>query len=108
MSLRRSELRRTSAPRRHKPLSPRSRKQARRDHRFRAVKLLIFERDGWRCRLCGSPYALTPHHLLPVGQGGSDEPENVVTACWLCHRLIHDHPAWSYEHGWLIRSGGQS
>ena len=54
----------------------------------------IFERDGHRCHLCGGkvgmqpvphPKAATIDHLVPLCDGGSDEPRNVATAHFLCN-----------------------
>jgi 5-methylcytosine-specific restriction endonuclease McrA len=56
----------------------------------------IFERDGWRCHLCGGrvdpevdrrhPDGATIDHLVPISLGGDDEPANVATAHWKCNR----------------------
>lgn len=55
----------------------------------------IFERDRWRCRLCGRPVhrsqqvphpqAATIDHIVPVAQGGADAPWNVQCAHFLCN-----------------------
>lgn len=55
----------------------------------------IFERDGWRCHLCGKACdrkAKVPHnkaatidHLIPVSDGGLDDPLNVATAHFICN-----------------------
>lgn len=52
------------------------------------VRLEIFERDGWRCRYCGATpreAALTIDHVVPVVQGGSNHPGNLVAACLRCN-----------------------
>ena len=56
----------------------------------------IFERDGWRCHLCGTkvsrsakrtdPLGATIDHLVPLSLGGSDEPANVATAHYRCNQ----------------------
>jgi len=58
-------------------------------------------RDEQRCQVCGDrlpvPYGrLEVHHIVYRSKGGSDELENLVTLCDLCHAVIHDHmgPAW--------------
>lgn len=28
--------------------------------------------------------------------------ENLGAICAADHRFIHEHPAWAYEHGWLV------
>lgn len=55
----------------------------------------IFERDGWRCHLCGKPVRRDVHrlhpegatidHLIPQSRGGDDERPNVATAHWKCN-----------------------
>lgn len=40
----------------------------------------IFERDGWRCRLCGAP-ATEIDHIA----GSSSDPENLQALCSPCH-----------------------
>lgn len=58
---------------------------------------MIFERDGWRCQLCGTatrPDAAVPHpkaptldHIVPLAKGGSDTPANVQCAHFLCNSI---------------------
>lgn len=55
----------------------------------------IYERDGWRCHLCGKKvkrHAAAPHplaptldHVIPLARGGTHEPANVATAHFLCN-----------------------
>ena len=58
-------------------------------------------RDKQQCQICGDvlpvPYGrLEVHHIVHRSKGGSDELENLVTLCDLCHAVEHDHigPAW--------------
>lgn len=56
----------------------------------------IFERDGWRCYLCGKPVKRTARrtdpdgatidHVVPLSRGGPDAPGNVATAHSRCNR----------------------
>jgi 5-methylcytosine-specific restriction endonuclease McrA len=56
----------------------------------------IYERDGWRCHLCGrrifkskrwpDPKSGTIDHIVPLSEGGIDEPANVAAAHWDCNR----------------------
>ncbi|HEV8701036.1 MAG TPA: HNH endonuclease [Candidatus Polarisedimenticolia bacterium] len=48
---------------------------------------LIYERDGWRCRVpgCSSRRNLNAHHIFYRSQGGDDEGENLVTICATHH-----------------------
>jgi 5-methylcytosine-specific restriction endonuclease McrA len=50
----------------------------------------IKERDGHRCRLCGSPGPLQVHHITPVAAGGDKTAEdNLITLCAACHQRQH-------------------
>lgn len=55
------------------------------------------------CVLCGRPAAHT-HHRKLRSQGGTDDPVNLIRLCLACHNVVHDHPAESYEKGWLVHS----
>jgi hypothetical protein len=56
----------------------------------------VFERDGWRCYLCGElvkrdvprtdPDGPTIDHVVPLSRGGTDDLANVATAHWRCNR----------------------
>lgn len=48
---------------------------------------------------------LDPHHVLRRSQGGHDTEDNLITLCSAHHRWVHEHPAKSYEMGYLKRSG---
>lgn len=60
----------------------------------------IFERDQWRCHLCGkkvrrtavAPHPLSPtlDHVIPLAQGGTHERANVRTAHYLCNATKSD------------------
>lgn len=66
--------------------------------------LRILYRDNFTCQKCGEFHAfqnehgviipiddgkLNVHHILPVCEGGGDEPENLVTLCIDCHKEMH-------------------
>lgn len=49
----------------------------------------VFKRDAFSCQYCGAhpPSAiLEVDHIQPVAAGGSDELDNLVTACFDCNR----------------------
>lgn len=53
------------------------------------MRFEVFKRDSFQCRYCGkrSPEAiLEVDHVLPRSSGGTDEMENLVTACFECNR----------------------
>jgi 5-methylcytosine-specific restriction endonuclease McrA len=76
----------------------RLRRDAAAHRRFaKAVK----ERDGYRCRRCGTADALVAHHVKPLQEGGTHDPSNGITLCAACHAPEHT----SYEFK-LVRGDG--
>lgn len=64
----------------------------------------IFNRDGWRCYLCGGatdPQARGTRqhnapvldHIMPLVRGGTHTPANVACACHRCNSRKHANPA---------------
>lgn len=52
------------------------------------LRFEILRRDGHTCRYCGQSapdVKLTVDHVVPVALGGSDDPDNLVTACQGCN-----------------------
>lgn len=48
----------------------------------------ILKRDGFRCAYCGSnplQTHLRVDHVVPVVEGGTDDPTNLITACHDCN-----------------------
>lgn len=49
----------------------------------------IFERDGYRCKVCGlgasDGAVLEVDHVIAVSKGGSNDIENLQTLCWACN-----------------------
>jgi hypothetical protein len=50
------------------------------------VKQLVWNRDGGRCRHCGSGAELQYDHVIPVALGGASTPENLQVLCGTCNR----------------------
>lgn len=59
------------------------------DGRYAAVRKTILERDDYTCRFCSfkSPKYQHIHHVNH--DHGNNKPENLVTACPLCHQCAH-------------------
>ncbi len=56
-------------------------------HEWRPLRTLIFERDDYTCRYCSTRGGrLECDHVTPISRGGSNEPDNLVTACFTCNR----------------------
>lgn len=50
----------------------------------------VFKRDGFQCSYCGAhpseTVLLEVDHIYPVAEGGTNDIDNLVTACWDCNR----------------------
>lgn len=55
-----------------------------------AIRLSVFARDGFACVYCGAEDQLECDHIYPVSKGGSDDIENLATACRPCNRSKKD------------------
>lgn len=44
-------------------------------------RVLILERKMDKCRVCGTRYNLTAHHLVSKSLRGDDYPDNIVPLC---------------------------
>jgi 5-methylcytosine-specific restriction endonuclease McrA len=57
------------------------------------AKEVVLERDGNRCTVCGTKGSkknpLTMHHVKYRRNGGTNDPDNLVTLCKTCHELWH-------------------
>lgn len=62
---------------------------------FEVIHILtVFERDGWRCHLCGGPIdSEVSHgperwsldHVVPIARGGGHTYDNVKASHWRCN-----------------------
>lgn len=57
-----------------------------------AVKQKVWERDGARCIICGSPTAMPNAHYIGRAQGGLGVEQNIVTLCQTCHHTYDNSP----------------
>jgi hypothetical protein len=52
------------------------------------LRFEIFKRDGFTCQYCGRTppdVVLNCDHVTPVSKGGTDDQENLITACFDCN-----------------------
>lgn len=55
------------------------------------LRAVVFERDDYTCRYCGERGGrLECDHVVPVSRGGTNEMDNLVTACLPCNRSKRD------------------
>jgi 5-methylcytosine-specific restriction endonuclease McrA len=71
--------------------------------RWQRMRLLVLNRDGWRCWRCGGP-AREVHHLRPISRhGASYDPRHLGAACHPCNLAVRELPA---RQGKRARVGG--
>lgn len=40
------------------------------------------------CELCGRKFSLELHHIIPKSMGGTDEEDNLILICGVCHSRL--------------------
>jgi hypothetical protein len=49
-----------------------------------------YERDGYRCRMCGITNGIYHlHHIAYRSEGGPHTHNNLITLCFRCHDRVH-------------------
>jgi 5-methylcytosine-specific restriction protein A len=65
-------------------------RKARSSAAWQKARAMARQRDGDRCRQCGSTQGLEVHHLVPIAQGGDRFAlSNLITLCSSCHHDSH-------------------
>lgn len=62
----------------------------------RAVRIRVFNRDGWCCQACGErnhDLLTLGHHPVPYARGGSDHHANLRVECETCNNNLGDREA---------------
>ena len=67
------------------------------------VKDIVWERDEYKCIICGSYQAMPNAHYIARSHGGLGIPQNIVTLCLQCH-FDYDNGKYHKEYKKLIRS----
>jgi len=66
--------------------------QAREKGRHTEVEFdALCEKYGRRCLACGEVTRLTPDHIVPISQGGSDTIDNIQPLCESCNKSKGAH-----------------
>ena len=51
------------------------------------MRFQVFKRDRFTCQYCGrSGVELEADHIVPISKGGSNDIDNLITACKACNR----------------------
>lgn len=57
------------------------------------IRFQVFKRDRFTCQYCGrSGVELEVDHIQPVANGGTNDLDNLITACKDCNRGKRDMP----------------
>ena len=77
--------------------------------RWGAIRRTVFERDGWRCVMCGRAGRLECDHITPLErEPGQDhfDPNGLQTLCRVCHiektRRENRRPLTPAEQAWQL------
>lgn len=55
---------------------------------FAEIRQAVFQRDNYKCAVCGKPHNLEPHHLTYIHLY-KENPRDLVTLCSSCHKAYH-------------------
>jgi len=53
------------------------------------IRKMVYERDNYQCRLCGSGKNLRVHHIHYLDDYGKERLANLSTFCANCHTMGH-------------------
>ena len=54
---------------------------------YKKQQEIVFNRDGWLCRVCGKKAHHT-HHII-FRRNGNDSEKNLISLCNVCHTRCH-------------------
>jgi CRISPR/Cas system Type II protein with McrA/HNH and RuvC-like nuclease domain len=58
---------------------------------WKEIQHKVFERDDYTCRYCGKTgVILEVDHIVPISKGGTNDYDNLATACRRCNRQKKD------------------
>lgn len=81
----------------HRSVAPRI------NERKRRKRLAVYQRDLYRCKLCGKQLTYedaTLDHVIPRSRGGSGALNNLVTACKPCNQWKDDKMMREHGYEW--------
>jgi len=54
------------------------------------IRKRVYQRDGYRCVMCGKKGKLHAHHIIPVRISKDNSLNNLVSVCNKCHRKLEE------------------
>jgi hypothetical protein len=89
-----------------KPKTPRAPKALREGEvGEKKTRLIIAERSGGVCEICGLAPVTDAAHRKPRSQGGLWSPSNLLASCRPCHAGNHSQPVKAVANGWHLAMG---
>jgi 5-methylcytosine-specific restriction endonuclease McrA len=55
----------------------------------KSKKIEVFKKYDYKCNDCSAPGLLEIHHILPICEGGTNDINNLVLVCMVCHVIRH-------------------
>lgn len=91
----------------YRPIPKESAKGKEKRLEFQRAERRVLKRDGYQCQVKAegcTGRAVTAHHVVARGQGGSNDDPNFLSCCRFCHLLaVHGNPAWAKACGFIKR-----
>lgn len=53
------------------------------------IRKQVLKRDNYTCLDCKSTDRVEVHHIQAREHGGGDDPSNLKTLCFTCHKTLH-------------------
>ena len=107
--MKRTPLKRSSAPLRRTPLRPVSKRRQKRDSGYSDARLAVFDRAHGRCEAGAEGCTGLMEQVHHVGGRGGADPHrlgNLLGCCAWCHGVIHSRVEESYRRGWMTKRNG--
>jgi 5-methylcytosine-specific restriction endonuclease McrA len=54
-----------------------------------ATRRAVYRREGYACALCERPDVIHIHHVRPRSLGGTNDMDNLIALCPVCHAIAH-------------------
>lgn len=58
---------------------------------FNHIRPLILKRDNFKCVKCCGNEGLSVHHIVQRSKGGTNDIDNLITLCSICHTKTHEN-----------------
>jgi len=57
----------------------------------------VYRREDYACALCERPDVIHIHHVRPRSMGGTNELDNLIALCPVCHAIAHGEYELNYQ-----------